>query len=160
MMFLSSIQLENGNGFFKRKPAGSPAGSNAKSSGRRSNSAMRRCCCTCCIGGNGPAICCVLSSEDMLGETLDQLINASSLYPVVIVLFMLSTAAGTRLGVWHHKRGVASEIGTLTAAGLGLLALLLAFSLAHALSRFEARRDLILDEAIAIESTANLAAML
>jgi hypothetical protein len=104
---------------------------------------------------------CVLSSEDMLGEPLDQLINVSELYPVVIVLFMLSTAAGTRIGARHYKRGVASVgIGTLTAAGLVLLALLLAFSLAHALSRFEARRDLILEEAVAIESTAKLAAML
>jgi hypothetical protein len=49
---------------------------------------------------------------------------------------------------------------TLTASALGLLALLLAFSLSHALSRYETRRSLIVDEANAIESTAHLAAML
>jgi len=49
---------------------------------------------------------------------------------------------------------------TLTAAALGLLALLIAFSLSHALSRYETRRALIVEEANAIESTANLASML
>jgi hypothetical protein len=49
---------------------------------------------------------------------------------------------------------------TLTASALGLLALLLAFSLSHALSRHEARRALIVEEANAIGSTANFASML
>ena len=49
---------------------------------------------------------------------------------------------------------------TLTAAALGLLALLIAFSLSHALSRYETRRALIVEEANAIVSTANLASML
>jgi hypothetical protein len=49
---------------------------------------------------------------------------------------------------------------TLTASALGLLALLLAFSLSHALSRYEVRRALVLEEANAIGSTARLATML
>jgi hypothetical protein len=49
---------------------------------------------------------------------------------------------------------------TLTVSALGFLALLLAFSLSHALSRYETRRSLIVDEANAIGSTAHLATML
>jgi hypothetical protein len=49
---------------------------------------------------------------------------------------------------------------TLTASSLGLLALLLAFSLSHALSRYEARRALVVQEANTIGSTANFALML
>jgi hypothetical protein len=49
---------------------------------------------------------------------------------------------------------------TLTASALGLLALLLAFSLSHALSRYETRRTLVVEEANAIESAAHLATML
>jgi hypothetical protein len=52
------------------------------------------------------------------------------------------------------------EVTTFSASALGLLALLLAFSLSHALSRYEARRALILEEANAIGSTANFALML
>jgi hypothetical protein len=44
----------------------------------------------------------------------------------------------------------------LTGAALGQLALLLAFSFSLALSRYEARRKWVLEEANAIGSTANL----
>jgi hypothetical protein len=53
-----------------------------------------------------------------------------------------------------------TDIGTLTGAALGLLALLLAFSFSLALSRYDARRTLVLEEANAIGSTANFALML
>jgi hypothetical protein len=42
----------------------------------------------------------------------------------------------------------------------GLLALLLAFTLSRALSRYEDRRSLVVEEANAITSTAQLASML
>jgi hypothetical protein len=92
---------------------------------------------------------------------LDQQINANFLYPLVILLLLASTELGFRIG--RRVRGKVSrtdDVGTLTASTLGLLALLLAFSLSHALSRYETRRDLVLEEADAIESTAHLALML
>jgi len=55
---------------------------------------------------------------------------------------------------------IRTDIGTLTGAALGLLALLLAFSFSLALSRYDARRTLVLEEANAIGSTANFALML
>jgi hypothetical protein len=94
-------------------------------------------------------------------EILDQLVNATFLYPLVIVLFVGSAEFGASVG--RRARGRADraeDLGTLTVSSLGLLALLLAFALSHALSRYEDRRDLVLEEANAIESTADLAAML
>jgi hypothetical protein len=95
-------------------------------------------------------------------ETVDQLIDARFLYPLVIVLLIGSVEVGAWLG--RRRRRTTSdkseEMTTLTASALGLLALLLAFSLSHALSRHEARRAVILEEANAIGSTANFASML
>lgn len=91
----------------------------------------------------------------------DQLIDATLLYPLIVVLFVGSAELGVRFG--HRRRGVSEkseDMRTLTASVLGLLALLLAFSLSHALSRYETRRSLVLEEANAIGSTANFASML
>jgi hypothetical protein len=99
--------------------------------------------------------------RDLL-ETFDQLIDATFLYPLVIALLIGSAELGAWLG--RRRRRTTSdkseEMTTLTASALGLLALLLAFSLSHALSRHEARRALILEEANAIGGTANFASML
>jgi hypothetical protein len=99
--------------------------------------------------------------SDLL-ESLDQLIDATFLYPIVIVLLVGSAELGTWIG--RRRRRTTSdkseEMTTLTASALGLLALLLAFSLSHALSRHEARRALVLEEANAIRSTANFSSML
>jgi hypothetical protein len=81
------------------------------------------------------------------------------LYPVTIVLII----GAAEIGAWLGRRGNASketDISTLTGAALGLLALLLGFSFSLALSRFDARRTLVLEEANAIGSTANFALML
>jgi hypothetical protein len=92
---------------------------------------------------------------------LDQFIGATILYPIAIIVFLGVTEIGYFVG--RRSRGAsnrAEDVGTLAASSLGLLALLLAFSLAHALSRYDARRDLVVEEANAIDSTARLAAML
>ena len=83
------------------------------------------------------------------------------LYPALIILI----AGAGELGAWLDRRirvGASgeSDINTLAGAALGLLALLLAFSFSLALSRYEARRLLVLEEANAIGSTANFALML
>src|ERR1043165_2846900 len=59
---------------------------------------------------------------------------------------------GWRRGV--RSTGESTNIGTLESATVGLLALLIAFTFAMALSRFEARRDAVVQEANAIGTTA------
>ncbi len=88
-------------------------------------------------------------------------LDLAILYPVTIILIAGAAALGAWIG--RRVRGGATEgadISTLTGAALGLVALLLAFSFSLALSRYEVRRTLVLEEANAIGSTANFALML
>ena len=92
---------------------------------------------------------------------IDQLLDAGFLYPIVIIVFIGAVEVGTWIGV--RSRGTsrkADDMGPLTVSALGLLALLLAFTLSHGLSRYETRRDLVLEEANAIAGTAHFALML
>jgi hypothetical protein len=59
-----------------------------------------------------------------------------------------------------HSGAEKADVSTLASAALGLLALLIAFSFSMALSRYERRRDMVLEEANAIGSTANFTLML
>jgi hypothetical protein len=87
---------------------------------------------------------------------LDQLLDATFLYPIVI-----SAEIGGWIARRFHQKIIRSEdLETLTVSTLGLLALLLAFTLSHALSRYEDRRSLVVEEANAIDSTARLSLML
>ena len=83
------------------------------------------------------------------------------LYSLTVVLI----AGAAQLGILIGRRLSGNEtrsgdINTVTGAALGLLALLLGFSFSLALSRFDVRRTLVLEEANAIGSTANFALML
>jgi hypothetical protein len=92
---------------------------------------------------------------------LDTLIGAAALYPVFIILFVGVAEVGAWFGRRSRRgRNRADDMETLTVSSLGLLALLLAFTLSHALSRYDDRRGLVLEEANAIDSTAKLAEML
>lgn len=83
------------------------------------------------------------------------------LYPAIIVLIVGAVQLGTWLGRRRVLRASARhDTATLTGAALGLVALLLGFSFSLALSRYDARRDLVIEEANAIGSTANFALML
>jgi uncharacterized membrane protein YtjA (UPF0391 family) len=83
------------------------------------------------------------------------------LYPAVVILIAGAAELGNWIGLRFRRLQTAdADIGTLTGAALGLVALLLAFSFSIALSRYEARRDMVLEEANAIGSTANFALML
>ena len=86
--------------------------------------------------------------------------------PLIFVLLALAGMAvyeiGFRLGRWHQARTRDEQEGfadTLVGALLALLAFLLAFTVGMASSRFDARNDLALREANAIQ-TAYLRAMM
>ena len=65
------------------------------------------------------------------------------LCPVTIILIAGAAEIGNRIGLRAHRaESEAPDIGTLTGAALGLLALLLAFSFSIALSRYDARRTM------------------
>ncbi len=72
---------------------------------------------------------------------------------VFFLLMMTATEVGFRLGCKFEARAPASiktQISTVEAAILGILALLLGFTMSMAVSRFDLRRQLMLDEANAI----------
>jgi hypothetical protein len=89
-------------------------------------------------------------------------LNNYQLLPIFLVSLVVILAAseiGRRLGVRTGGQG-GNSISTLAGAVLGLLALLIGFTFAMALSRFEARRDAVLNEANAIGTTALRARLL
>ena len=69
-----------------------------------------------------------------------------------LALIVAASEIGRLLGVRVGKQG-GDNVSTLEAAVLGLLALMIGFTFAMALSRFEARRDAVLNEANAIGTT-------
>jgi hypothetical protein len=75
---------------------------------------------------------------------------------VMLVLLLLATEVGFRVG-FRTRRGVdesaRSQVGTIAGAIIGLLALLLGFTFAMALSRFDLRKRLVLEESNAIGTT-------
>lgn len=83
------------------------------------------------------------------------------LYPLTIVLIAGSGEIGNWLGLRFRRANTENDdVGTLAAAALGLLALLIAFSFSMAESRYDERRNMVVQEANAIGSAANFALML
>jgi hypothetical protein len=82
-----------------------------------------------------------------------------TLFLIGLTAVLISTEIGRRLGLAVGKRG-GDKIGTLEASLLGLLALMVGFTFAMALARFDSRRDAVLNEANAIGTTALRARML
>lgn len=81
------------------------------------------------------------------------------IFAASLVVVLAAAEIGRRLaGRGKSERG--DNVATLEAAILGLLALMISFTFAMALSRFEARRDAILNEANAISTTALRAKLL
>ena len=81
-----------------------------------------------------------------------------SISSVGLFAILLAIEAGHRLGV--HVGPGDDNVSTLEGAVIGLLALMVGFTFAMALSRFEARRDAVLTEANAIGTTALRARLL
>ena len=88
-----------------------------------------------------------------------------SSYPLAVIFFsglasiLAMSEIGWQLGI-RTKGRAGSNFSTLESATLGLLALMLAFTFSMALTRFEARRDAVLNEANAIGTTALRARLL
>ena len=86
-------------------------------------------------------------------------------YPLLLVfavglgVVLAVSEIGWQLGVRAEGRG-SSNLTTLESAMLGLLALMIAFTFSMALSRFDLRRDALLNEANAIGTTALRARLL
>lgn len=82
-----------------------------------------------------------------------------ALFAVVLIAVFGAGEIGRLLGTRAVGRG-GGNVSTLEGATLGLLALMIGFTFAMALSRFEARRDAVVNEANAIGTTALRARLL
>lgn len=82
-----------------------------------------------------------------------------TIFLVSAALVLVCSEIGRRLGVRTADRG-GKNISTLESAILALLALMIGFTFAMALSRFEGRREAVLHEANAIGTTALRARLL
>jgi len=86
-------------------------------------------------------------------------------YPLLLIFFvslvviLTASEIGRRYGLRHRERKP-QNISTLEGSILGLLALIIGFTFAMALSGFEARRDAVMYEANAIGTTALRARLL
>lgn len=79
-----------------------------------------------------------------------------ALFAATVVIVLLSIEGGFRLGrrrVRETESEKESSVGQMVGASLGLLAFLLAFTFGLAASRFEARRQVFLDEVNSIGTT-------
>ena len=88
-------------------------------------------------------------------QPLDQ-IPLWVLFSGTVILFIIAAESGFRVGkfvISRSKQARKSQVGTILGASLGLLAFLLAITFSMAGSRFDTRKQLVLDEANAIETT-------
>jgi hypothetical protein len=85
--------------------------------------------------------------------------SLSIIFPVSLVALLAASEVGRFIGRRASGRG-GEDVSTLEGAALGLLALMIGFTFAMTLSRFEARRDAVLAEANAIGTTALRARLL
>ena len=85
------------------------------------------------------------------------------LFLTIVVLVLAAIEGGYRLGSYRHRqegREKEAPVGAMVGATLGLLAFMLAFTFGMAASRFDTRKQLVLDEANAIGTTYLRTAML
>jgi hypothetical protein len=86
-----------------------------------------------------------------------------ALFIFILLVVLLSVEFGYRLGKYRRSRREEEKeapLGTMVGATLGLLAFILAFTFGLAASRFDNRRQVLLDEANAIGTTYLRAGML
>jgi len=85
--------------------------------------------------------------------------SLGTIFLVGLAIIFAASEIGWQLGARHGGRA-GGNVSTLESAMLGLLALIIGFTFAMALSRFEARRVAVLNEANAIGTTALRARLL
>lgn len=76
--------------------------------------------------------------------------------PLTFALCLATLEAGYQLGKWRHARSAGEKeapVAAMVGAVLGLLAFILAFTFSLAASRFDARRQAVLEEANSIGTT-------
>jgi hypothetical protein len=81
------------------------------------------------------------------------------IFAISVAVILLAGEIGRRIGVRRAQKG-GNNVATLEGAILGLLALMISFTFAMSVNRFEARRDAVLNEANAIGTTALRARLL
>lgn len=89
----------------------------------------------------------------MLTETLLDRTPIWLLFTGTVLLLLVGSEIGYRLGVWqraHRPDSDKAPTNTIMGSTLGLLAFMLAFTFGMSSTRFDARRQLVLDEASAI----------
>lgn len=74
---------------------------------------------------------------------------------LTVAIVLLSLDVGVRLGRWTLRKGGGrlEESGAMVGATMGLLAFMLAFTFNGAATRYETRRDLVIEETNAIDTT-------
>jgi len=89
------------------------------------------------------------------GRTLFFRLSSLELWLILFAIILGTTALGLVLGhrMHHRSQHLREPFGVLQAALLGLVGLLLAFGLALAVGRYEARRAAVVDDANAIGTT-------
>ena len=88
-------------------------------------------------------------------EPLD-LLPIWGVFLATVAVVLLAVEGGFRLGQYRRRRSEQEDrppVGEMVAATLALLAFMLAFTFGLAASRFDVRRDLVIDEANAIGTT-------
>jgi len=91
--------------------------------------------------------------EDFLSNIF---VNQWAVFGIVTVLLLVLAEAGCRFGLAYRRRNpdaAAGHSGSVQGAVLGLLGLLLGFSFAMAVGRYDIRRSLVVDEANSIGTT-------
>jgi hypothetical protein len=86
-------------------------------------------------------------------------VSLPTVFLVGLAVIFVASEIGWQLGVRASGQS-ARNVSTLESAMLGLLALMIGFTFAMALSRFDARRNTVLSEANSIETTALRARLL
>jgi len=95
--------------------------------------------------------------------TVLDLLPLSALFLAIVALVLAAIEGGHRLGSYRHGlpgREKDAPVGAMVGAMLGLLAFMLAFTFGMAASRFDTRKQLVLEEANAIGTTYLRTAML
>ena len=83
-----------------------------------------------------------------------------AIFLVGVAIVFLASEFGWRLGIRTEGHGASGNISALEQSLLGLLALMIGFTFFMALTRFESRREAVLNEANAIGTTALRARLL